>query len=123
MKVYYNHSLKQKAGELRKKATFSERYLWKYLRSRQMMGYQFSRQKPIGKYIVDFYCSKLSLVIEIDGSSHDGKQTYDKKREEELKKIGLHILRFDGYYVVNNIEGTLEIISQKIEEIKKERNT
>ena len=88
MKIYYNPKLRKKASELRKNATFTERYLWKFLRSKQMMGYQFMRQKPIGNYIVDFYCSKLFLVIEIDGITHNDKQEYDKNRDVYLKRIG-----------------------------------
>ncbi|MEW6618406.1 MAG: DUF559 domain-containing protein, partial [bacterium] len=65
MKIHYNPKLKTYARELRKQGVLSEVLLWKYLRSRKMNGYQFMRQKPIGEYIVDFYCSKLKLVIEI----------------------------------------------------------
>ena len=87
MKIYYNPDLKEKAKTLRQNATFSERVLWKRLRKRQLLGYQFMRQKPIDNYIVDFYCSKLGLVIEIDGISHNDKQQYDDKREKILKKL------------------------------------
>ena len=60
-----------------------------------MMGYQFMRQKPIEKYIVDFFSSKLKLIIEVDGGSHYGKDKKDKKRQEELEQLGLSVLRFD----------------------------
>ena len=123
MKVHYNPRLKERARELRKNATFSERYLWKFLRARQMMGYQFMRQKPINNYIVDFYCSKLSLAIEIDGVTHNNKQIYDKKRDEDLKSLGLEVLHFDGYYVINNPSGTLQMISDKIRELEKKVTT
>jgi len=123
LKVHYNPRLKERARELRKNATFSERYLWKFLRARQMMGYQFMRQKPINNYIVDFYCSKLSLAIEIDGVTHNNKQIYDKKRDEDLKSLGLEVLHFDGYYVINNPSGTLQMISDKIRELEKKVTT
>ena len=119
MKIYYEAKLKERAKELRKNSTFSERLLWKYLRGRQLIGYQFSRQKPIDNYIVDFYCSKLNLVIEIDGITHDGKEKYDYKRENKLRSIGLNIIRIDGHYVLKNITGTLEIITQKIHELER----
>ena len=77
MKIHYNPDLKQRSKELRKNATYSEKLLWKHLRSRQLLGYQFMRQKPIYNYIVDFYCSALKLVIEIDGITHNDKQEYD----------------------------------------------
>ncbi len=76
------------------------------------------RQKSIDKYIVDFYCNQLHLVIEIDGLTHDGKQKYDENREEKLKEIGLEVMRFDGHYVVNNISGVLEMITGKIRELE-----
>jgi very-short-patch-repair endonuclease len=87
-----------------------------------MLGYQFMRQKPIENFIVDFYCSKLHLVIEIDGITHDGKQNYDQIRENKLKATGFVILRFDGHYVVNNLTGVLQTISDKIMELEKRQS-
>jgi len=118
MKIYYNPKLKEHAKKLRKNLTFSERLLWKHLKGKQILGYQFSRQKPIAEYIVDFYCSKLNLVIEIDGITHNDKKEYDTKRIKNLKKLGLEIICFDGYYVFNHIHETLELIMNKINEIK-----
>jgi len=118
MKIYYNPKLKEKANALRKNATFSERVLWKYLRSCQIKNYQFMRQKPIGNYIVDFYCSKLLLAIEIDGISHADKKKYDKKRDVDLIKMGVKVLHLDGYYVLNNPTGALELIFEKIDELE-----
>ena len=83
-----------------------------------MLGYQFMRQKPIENYIVDFYCSKLHFVIEIDGVTHSDKQAYDEKREKELKSIGLEALRFEGYYLINNIAVALKVIEIKIYKIE-----
>ncbi len=62
MKIQYNPKLKQLARELRNNATASEKRLWKYLRAKQMRGYDFHRQKPIDNYIVDFFCYRLRLV-------------------------------------------------------------
>ena len=114
MKILYNPNLKDRAKELRQKATYGERLLWKFLKGRQMHGYQFMRQKPIDNYIVDFYCSKLHLVIEIDGITHDGKEKYDEKRENRLRSLGLDIIRFDGNYVITHTQDTLQMISDKI---------
>ena len=81
MKILYNPELKQRARKLRKQGVLSEVLLWSQLKCRKMCGYQFMRQKPIGDYIVDFYCSKLNLVIDNpltpfvkgeDGESHNG---------------------------------------------------
>jgi len=71
MKIYYNPKRKTLSRELRKKSTLSEDLLWKIVKGKKIKGYQFMRQKPIGDYIVDFFCSKLKLVIEIDGISHN----------------------------------------------------
>ncbi len=70
MKVYYNPKLKELACKLRKNMTLSEVLLWNQLKRKKMKGYDFHRQKLIDKYIVDFFCPKLKLIIEIDGESH-----------------------------------------------------
>jgi very-short-patch-repair endonuclease len=121
LKVFYNPKLTERAKELRKNATFAERLLWKRLRSRQLLGYQFMRQKPINNYIADFYCSKLHLVIEIDGQTHSEKEKYDKHRENYLKDLGLTVIRFDGYYIINHIDDALESIVLEIKKV--DRNT
>lgn len=120
MKIYYNPKLKKRAQELRRNATYSERLLWKYLKQRQMHGYQFTRQKPIDNYIVDFFCSKLNLVIEIDGITHDEKQDYDEERDKDLKQLDLHVLHFNAKYVLNQTDDVLMIISDKIKEIERQ---
>jgi len=121
LKIYYNPKLKERAIESRKNSTFAERILWKKLRGSQLHGYKFQRQKPIDEYIVDFYCSKLHLVIEIDGISHDGRQKYDRQRENRLIALGLNVIRFDGYYVLKNITGTLEMITEKIQNMEEKQ--
>ncbi len=68
------------------------------------------RQKPIGNYIVDFYCSKLLLVIEIDGESHVHKSQEDMKRQKELEALGLSFLRFYDSDVKKNLDGVLKSI-------------
>lgn len=119
MKIYYNPKLKEYARELRKNATFTERLLWKYLRAGQLNGYRFLRQKPIDEFIVDFYCKRLKLVIEIDGVTHNDKQGYDTRRENRLKELGFTVIRFDGYTILENVTGALDLIMNYIEEIEK----
>ena len=120
MKIYYNPKLKRLSSELRKNSTYSERLLWKKIKSRQLFGYQFTRQKPIGEYIVDFYCSKLKLVIEIDGITHNDREENDIIRQKKLESLGLIVIRFDGNTVISNTEGVL----LKIEDwIKNHRNS
>ncbi|NQT72614.1 MAG: endonuclease domain-containing protein [Chloroflexi bacterium] len=105
--IPYNPKLKQLARELRKNMTLSEVLLWKQIRGKQMMGYDFHRQKPIDNYIVDFYCSELSLAIEIDGDSHSVKVAKDKARQDRLEALGVNFLRFSERDVRQNIEGVL----------------
>ena len=114
MKIYYNPKLKRLSSELRKNSTYSERLLWKKIKSRQLFGYQFTRQKPIGEYIVDFYCSKLKLVIEIDGITHNDREENDIIRQKKLESLGLTVIRFDGNTVISNTEGVLLKIEEWI---------
>ena len=119
MKIYYSSKLKQLSRDLRNNSTLSEVLLWNELKAGKMLGYQFMRQKPIGNFIVDSYCSKLKLVIEIDGESHIGKEEDDKNRQSEIEKLGIRFLRFDDLEVKNNIDGVLVMIRKFIEESEK----
>jgi very-short-patch-repair endonuclease len=121
LKIYYNPKLKSNAKELRKKGVLSEVLLWNYLKGRKMRGYQFMRQKPIGEYIVDFFCSKLRLVIEIDGESHDGRFGYDIERQRFLESIGLTVLRFNDADVKRDMTNVLIAIEGWIETAYKQR--
>mgnify|MGYP005862216865 CR=1 FL=1 len=118
----YNPKLKDRARELRKNSTPSEIELWKSLRAGQMLGYTFMRQKPIGNYIVDFYNKKLRLVIEIDGDSHNGKQAYDKKRQNRLESLGCTVLRFYDHDVMKHLDGVLFKIEETIKKLKNSKN-
>jgi very-short-patch-repair endonuclease len=92
--------------------TDAEIILWSKLRMKQLKGFQFFRQKPIGGYIADFFCMKAKIVIEIDGGQHflDDVVEYDKSRDERLKSLGLKVLRFTNSEVKENIEGVIDII-------------
>ncbi|MGA9291185.1 MAG: endonuclease domain-containing protein [Ignavibacteriaceae bacterium] len=115
MKIYYKRHLKNQSRELRKNSTLAEILLWNELKGRKMLGYQFMRQKPIDKYIVDFYSSKLKLISEIDGTSHYGKEGKDKRRQEELERLGLSFLRFDDLDVKFKMDEVLNAIKNWIE--------
>ncbi|MFH1825453.1 MAG: DUF559 domain-containing protein [Candidatus Firestonebacteria bacterium] len=110
MNIYYNSKLKFCARELRQKGVLSEVLLWNQLKGKRMFEYQFMRQKPIGNYIVDFYCSKLKLVIEIDGESHDGRFQYDMERQRLLELMGLTVIRFNDVDVKRDIGNVLMAI-------------
>jgi very-short-patch-repair endonuclease len=115
LKVIYNPYLKEKARELRNNSTLGEILLWQKLKGKQCYGFDFHRQKPILNYIVDFYCSKLNLVIEIDGYCHNFKAEEDKQRDVELTKLGFTVLRFSEGEVRNNLDLVLNSLSIFIE--------
>src|SRR5689334_24549045 len=98
--------LKELAKKLRQNMTFSEVKLWNELKNGKVLGYDFDRQRPIGNYIVDFYCKDLMLALEVDGVTHldDVAMLNDKARQEELEIVGVNFLRFDALLVVNKVE-------------------
>jgi len=101
------------AKKLRINSTDTEKYLWKYLRERQLEGFKFRRQHPIGKYIVDFVNLERKIIIELDGGQHlENKK--DKLRDKWLEKQGYEVLRFWDNEVLTNVEGVLEVIREKI---------
>ncbi len=103
--IPYNPKLKRLARELRNKSTLSEILLWKQLKGRQMMGYDFHRQKPLDEYIVDFFCNELMLAVEIDGDSHRDEDVFenDVKRQKWLEEFGISFLRFTDIQVKTDI--------------------
>ncbi len=118
----YNKTLKEFSRELRAHSTLSEILLWQKLRANQFRGYSFNRQKPLENYIVDFYCRKLDLVIEIDGDSHFDEESYlsDFKRQEVLEKMGLKFLRFSDLDVKKNMPSILVEVGYFIDDWEKE---
>jgi very-short-patch-repair endonuclease len=112
----YNQKLKEISRQLRKNMTNAEKRLWAKIRMRQLQGYQFYRQKPIGDYIVDFFCPRAKLVIELDGSHHLVGETieYDRIRDDYLSSLGLRVLRFTNADVLTCIEGVIERIENEI---------
>ena len=110
----YNKANIPLAKVLRKNMTPWERKLWyEYLRYYPV---RFQRQKAIGDYIVDFYCAKARLVIELDGSGHYNTKQYekDKVRTKELEKLNLKVLRFSNLDVARNLRGVCERIDMVV---------
>jgi len=105
--IPYRPELVQRARELRKNLTPAETLLWKYLKRKQINGFDFDRQKPIDRYIVDFYCKILKLAIEIDGQSHDFKIEYDVKRQKRLESFGIKVIRFTEKEVPHDLDNVL----------------
>jgi len=108
----YNKTLKDFSRNLRNNMTDAERLLWSKIRGKQLKGYQFYRQKPIGNYIVDFYCPKANLAIELDGGQHystTGKQK-DAARDNHLGQLNIKVLRFSDRDVFENLTSILEVV-------------
>ena len=116
MKIYYNQNLKLLARNHRNDSTKSEIILWQELKGKKILGYKFLRQKPIGNYIVDFFCNKLKLEIELDGYTHqfDDVIVKDEKKELYLNSIGITVLRFNDNDVINDMNNVLRGIESYI---------
>jgi very-short-patch-repair endonuclease len=110
--LQYGKHLKQFSRRLRNEMTDAERLLWSKIRGKQLKGFQVYRQKPIGRFVVDFYCPKAKLVIELDGSQHYSEpvKAKDESRDRYMEGIGLKVLRFSDKEVFENLRGVLEEI-------------
>ena len=102
--------MKHLARKLRKNMTNAERLLWRHLRNRQLGGYKFRRQRPIGSYIVDFVCLEKKLVVEVDGGQHAGQLELDAKRSGYLEDKGYRVLRFWNNEVLTETESVLTFV-------------
>lgn len=103
--------------------TVTEKIIWERLCKNQL-GVRIRRQHPVWKYIADYYCHELKLVIEIDGGIHLSKENkeYDVGREITLSEFGIEIIRFTNDQVTNEIEHVIEVIGEKIAELKKNKS-
>ena len=105
-----NPKLKERAKELRKAGSLPEALLWKEIKNKKINGLNFNRQTVIGNYIVDFFCPKTGLVIEIDDKTHDFKGDYDEKREAYLLSLGLTTLHIPASDVLQDAFSVAEMI-------------
>ena len=105
-----SHNIKDKAKELRKQMTESEKILWKHIRKKKLNGMHFRKQHPYGIYILDFFCFEANLVIEVDGLIHLKQLDYDFERTEDLKSSGLKVLRFTNKDIEKRIQWVLDEI-------------
>ena len=112
----YHIENKSLARELRKSMTDAEQILWKRLRRKQILDTPFYRQKPLDRYIVDFYCAAAKLVIELDGSQHytPDAQHDDEIRTQTLNAMGLRVLRFDNQQVLQELETVIGVIFAEV---------
>lgn len=101
---------------LRKTQTTEELLLWKQLKSKRLLGEKFFRQYSVGPYILDFYCPRLRLAVELDGGHHsqEKQREYDNNRSFYLSSKNIKVLRFWNNEVKNNLEGVLEILRREI---------
>jgi len=111
--VYNNSVFKDRRRELRANQTEAEKILWGKLRNRQLEKCKFWRQYSVGPYILDFYCPKIRLAIEVDGSQHDEALEYDKEREDYLLGLEIKTIRYKNNEVMNNTKIGL-IITEKL---------
>ncbi|MEL7718965.1 endonuclease domain-containing protein [Citromicrobium bathyomarinum] len=102
----------KRARELRKAPTDAETLLWSHLRNRRFRNLKFRRQVPLGRYIVDFYCHELLLVIELDGSQHSEES--DRPRTQWLEGEGYRVVRFWNHEVMDNTEGVLAELERQV---------
>mgnify|MGYP001680581771 FL=1 len=121
--IPYNTTLVEYARENRKNQTKAEWLLWHLvLKNKQLLGYKFRRQKVVHSFILDFYCSKLLLGIELDGGYHKETQEYDEERSEVIAQYGIKIVRFCNEEIEKNLEWVIlaleEIIQERVREME-----
>ena len=114
--MIYNTYLKLPARQLRSNQTQAEIVLWQRLRRQQIHGVQFYRQRPLDRFIVDFYCPKAFLVIECDGCQHHYPEGLyqDQQRDKSLQQKGFEILRFDNREILTQLDAVCLVIAQKV---------
>jgi len=112
--IPYNQHLKPLARQLRNQSSLAEILLWQQLETKKMLGYDFDRQKPIGRFIVDFFCTELMLTIEIDGESHRQNAMGDRERQARLESLGVRFLPFEDRMVKQDMRNVLASIQSWI---------
>jgi very-short-patch-repair endonuclease len=104
-----------RAQELRNNATDIEKKLWRHLSRRQLNGFKFSRQMPVGPFICDFMCREAALVVELDGGQHDTAAGGDAERTRFIESEGYRVIRFWNNDVMGNVDGVLSEILAALE--------
>ncbi len=115
--LYNNQKLRERRRELRRRQTNPEEKLWQKIRDRQLKNYKFYRQYSIGPYILDFYCPKVRLAVELDGKSHSSidAQIYDKERTQYLSGAQVRVLRFNNSEILENLNNVIAKIKILLE--------
>ena len=118
-RLYNRQSEKEKRRALRRNMTKAEVLLWLQLKNKQVLGHRFLRQYSVDRYVLDFYCPKLRLAIEVDGESHfvEGAEEYDRERQQYIEALGIKFLRFLNTEIYQNLQGVLQAINEKVTEL------
>ena len=121
-KIFNKKSEEEKRRKLRNSPTYSEKVIWLSLRKKQIHGVRFLRQYSINHFVIDFYAPKINLAIEVDGSSHIGKEEYDSKRQKYIESLGIEVFRFTDEQVFGNVNKVIaqieKIVSKKLNGVK-----
>jgi very-short-patch-repair endonuclease len=105
----------ERARSLRRALTPAEFALWARVRDRQLDGFKFVRQEPIGRYYVDFVCRERRLIVEVDGGQHSELRE-DRLRDSELQALGYRVIRIWNNDVTKNLQGVLQTLLSELEE-------
>jgi len=118
--LFNKKSEKEKRRYLRRNITLAEKIIWLNIRRKQIEGERFLRQFSIKHYVLEFYCPKLRLALEIDGETHltEEELEYDKQRQDYLESLGIIFLRFKNEEVFNNADVVIEKIKLKVIELQ-----
>lgn len=118
-KHFNKQAMKERRRQLRSNMTYCEKLVWMYLRKRQMKE-RFLRQYSVDNYVIDFYCPKLKLALEIDGDVHDDEiqKEYDKNRQEYLERFGITFVRIRNEELIGNPNLAFERIEKVVKELK-----
>jgi len=114
-KTKTNPTTLSRARQMRRQPAEPEKRVWYHLQRKQLGGFKFRRQQPIGRFIVDFYCYEVKLVVELDGNSHFSQDEYDESPTEWLESQGYRVIRFTNVEVMTNMEGVLRVILSECE--------
>ena len=118
--IYNKTSEKVKRRRLPNNLTQAQIVLWSKLKNRRVDGYKFRRQYSIYSYVVDFYCPRVKLAVEVDGDSHfmDGASVYDEDRQRRIENLGIEFLRFTNTDVKTNLNEVVKEIQRKLRELE-----
>jgi very-short-patch-repair endonuclease len=114
--IYNKSSQKEKRRYLRHHMPKAEIILWSALKNKQVLGYKFRRQYSVGSFVLDFYCPRLKLALEVDGESHfsNSAKIYDQERQKYIEEFGIKFLRFINNDIYTNLDGVIEEIIRTI---------